>query len=52
MNDFVGRLLAPGGTPVTVSLSVPYAQVSWLGAPFLFKNANVTAAATMASQNP
>src|SRR6516165_11390054 len=24
---------APDGTPITVSMSVPYSQVSWLGAP-------------------
>jgi Flp pilus assembly protein TadG len=43
---------APGGTPITVSLSVPYTQVSWLGTPFFLKTANVTASATMSSENP
>ena len=28
---------APGGTPITVSLSVPYAKVSWLPTPFFLK---------------
>jgi Flp pilus assembly protein TadG len=43
---------APQGTAITVSLSVPYSQVSWLGTPFFFKDANVAAAATMSSENP
>jgi Flp pilus assembly protein TadG len=43
---------APGGTAITVSLSVPYSQVSWLGAPFYLSNTTVTAAATMSSENP
>lgn len=43
---------APGGTAITVSLSVPYSQVSWLGAPFFLANANVNASATMSSENP
>jgi Flp pilus assembly protein TadG len=43
---------APGGTPITVSLSIPYSQVSWLGAPFFLTNTIVNAAATMSSENP
>jgi hypothetical protein len=43
---------APGGTAITVSLSVPYSQVSWLGTPFFLKSANVSASATMSSENP
>jgi Flp pilus assembly protein TadG len=43
---------APMGTPITVTLSVPYAQVSWLGTPFFFQQATVTAAATLSSENP
>jgi len=43
---------APGGTAVTVSLSVPYSKVSWLGTPFFLKNATVRASATMSSENP
>ena len=43
---------APQGTPITVSLSVPYSQVSWLGTPFFLSNAVVSSAATMSSENP
>jgi Flp pilus assembly protein TadG len=43
---------APMGTPITVSLSVPYSQVSWLGTPFFLKNATVSASATLSSENP
>lgn len=43
---------APGGTAITVSLSVPYSNVSWLGTPFFLKNATVRASATMSSENP
>src|SRR3954451_17386085 len=41
---------APMGTPITVSLSVPYSQVSWLGTPFFLSNATVSASATMSSE--
>jgi Flp pilus assembly protein TadG len=43
---------APGGTAITVSLSVPYSRVSWLGTPFFLKTANVNVSATMSSENP
>ena len=43
---------APRGTPITVSLSVSYNSVSWLGTPFFLKNANVSASATLSSENP
>ena len=43
---------APQGTAITVSLSVPYSQVSWLGAPFFLNGATVSASATMSSENP
>jgi Flp pilus assembly protein TadG len=43
---------APQGTAITVSLSVPYSQVSWLGTPFFLSNANVSVSATMSSENP
>jgi Flp pilus assembly protein TadG len=43
---------APQGTAITVTLSVPYAQVSWLGTPFFFNGATVTASATLSSENP
>jgi Flp pilus assembly protein TadG len=43
---------APGGTPITVSLSVPYSQVTWLGTPFYLSGAVVSSSATMSSENP
>jgi Flp pilus assembly protein TadG len=42
---------APDGTPITVSLSVPYSQVSWLGTPFFLTNANISVQATMSSES-
>ena len=41
---------APMGTAITVSLSVPYSKVSWLGTPFFLGDANVSASATMSSE--
>jgi Flp pilus assembly protein TadG len=41
-----------GGTAVTVSFSVPYKNLSWLGTPFFLKTANVSASATLSSENP
>ena len=35
------------GTPITVSLSVPYSKVSWLPTPYYLKSATVSASATM-----
>ena len=43
---------APGGTPITVSLSVPYANVSWFPTPFFFKSAIISVSATMSSERP
>lgn len=43
---------APRGTPITVSLSVPYSSVSWLGTPFFLSGATVSASATLSSENP
>jgi Flp pilus assembly protein TadG len=40
----------PMGTPITVSLSVPFNQVSWLGTPFFLSNATVSASSTMSSE--
>jgi hypothetical protein len=37
---------SPGGTPITVGLSVPYSQVSWLPTPFFLKTAVITSLAT------
>jgi hypothetical protein len=38
---------ATTGTPITVTFSVPYSQVSWLPTPWYLKTATVTASATM-----
>ena len=43
---------APMGTAITVSLSVPYSQVSWVGTPYFLQNATVSASATLSSENP
>jgi Flp pilus assembly protein TadG len=43
---------APMGTAITVSLSVPYSQVSWLGSPFFLSDAVVSASATLSSEKP
>src|SRR5947209_1294292 len=43
---------APMGTPITVTITVPYSQVSWLGTPFYFKNSTVTSSATLSCENP
>lgn len=36
--------------PITVQLSVPFKDVSWLGDPFAFKETTVVASATMSSE--
>jgi Flp pilus assembly protein TadG len=41
-----------GGTPITVRLSVPYSQVSWLPNPFFLNTAIITCSATMSSERP
>jgi Flp pilus assembly protein TadG len=41
---------APGGTAITVSLSVPYSQVGWLPTPRFLRNATVKASATFSSE--
>ena len=43
---------APSGTPITVSLSVPFSQVSWLPTPFFLNGAQVSCSATMSSERP
>jgi Flp pilus assembly protein TadG len=40
------------GTAITVSLSVPYSQVSWLPTPYYLNTATVAASATMNSERP
>ncbi|RUL86728.1 TadE/TadG family type IV pilus assembly protein [Tautonia sociabilis] len=41
---------APAPNPITVTLSVPFDRVSWLGDPFAFGGTTVTASATMCSE--
>lgn len=55
----VGRALSPSSIETTTSsdqisltLSVNFGDVNWLGAPFFFKTGKVTAGATMLSQRP
>ena len=43
---------APSGTAITVSLSVPYSQVTWLKVPGFFNGVTISAAATMSSERP
>lgn len=43
---------APGGTAITVSLSVPYRNITWLGTPYFLSAATVSASATLSSENP
>lgn len=43
---------APNGTAITVSLSVPYNQISWLPTPVFLNGATVSASATMSSERP
>lgn len=42
----------PGGSQVTVTVSVPYSQVSWLQPPLFFGSATVTGTATMSNERP
>lgn len=43
---------SPGGTPITVSLVVPYNSVSWLPVPLFLNGVNITCSATMSSERP
>ena len=38
---------AATGTPITISFSVPYSQVSWLPTPYYLKTATIAVSATM-----
>lgn len=40
------------GTPITLTLSVPYSKVSWLSKTSLFSGATLTASATFSSERP
>jgi Flp pilus assembly protein TadG len=42
----------PGGTLITVSLSVPYSQVSWFGKPMYFGSTILKGSATLSSERP
>jgi Flp pilus assembly protein TadG len=41
-----------GGAQVTVTVSIPYSQVSWLQPALFFKSATVTGTATMSNERP
>ncbi len=41
-----------GGTAITVSLSVPYNQVSWFGTPMYFGSTVLKGSATLSSERP
>jgi Flp pilus assembly protein TadG len=43
---------APGDTPITVLIRVPYKQISWLPTPFYLSTANVVGTATLNSERP
>lgn len=43
---------APSGTAITVSLSIPYSQVSWLKLSSFFNDATINTSATMSSERP
>jgi len=45
-------MTAPNATAITVSLSVPYSQISWLPSPRFLGGATVSASATMSSERP
>lgn len=40
------------GQPITVSVSVPFTEVSWLPKPFFFGNITLNSAATMRRETP
>jgi Flp pilus assembly protein TadG len=41
-----------GGSPITVTLRVPFSQVSWLPTPYFLNTAVITASATLSSERP
>jgi Flp pilus assembly protein TadG len=43
---------ASSGTAITVSLSVPYSQMSWLKTSMFFPNTTLSASATLSSERP
>jgi Flp pilus assembly protein TadG len=42
----------PGGTPITLSVTVPYSQVSWLSPSMYFGSTILSASATLSSERP
>ena len=42
----------PGGTAVTVTMRLPFTQVSWLPSPFFLGGEVVTGSATLSSERP
>ena len=45
-------LTDPGGTPITISLTVTYSQVSWLSPSMYFKSTVLTTSATLSRERP
>jgi Flp pilus assembly protein TadG len=41
---------APAGTPITLTLAVPFSQLSWLGDPLKMGSVSVKASATLSSE--
>lgn len=42
----------PLGTPITLTLSIPFNKVSYMPTPFLFGSMTITVSATMSSERP
>ena len=40
------------GTPITLTLSIPFNKVSYLGTPFLFASSTISISASMSSERP
>ncbi len=40
------------GDPISVTLSVPFSQVSWLSSPFFYRSTTISATAWMSSERP
>lgn len=52
MSPVISSTSPSGGTPITVTLSVPYSQIAWFSPVLFFGGATVTASATMSSERP
>ena len=44
--------IVPHGEPITVTVSVPFADVSWLPSPFFLANTTLSSSATMRRETP